>query len=228
MRGLYAIVDAGALAARDLDVVAFAEAVLDARPAAVQLRDKHGGARTVLDRLRVVAPIAARAGVPLFANDRPDLAVLAGCDGVHVGQDDLPVGHARELARRAGHPLRIGLSTHDAVQIEAALADRPDYVAVGPIFATTSKDRPDPVVGLDRLAVHVRRVRERAPALPVVAIGGITMESAGAVGAIADAVAVIGALLPEGRGARAFDEVRARARAIHAAVLEARGGVGAR
>src|SRR5258708_4272400 len=144
MRGLYAIADLETLERRRLDPVRFAEAVLAARPAALQIRDKAGGARRTLALLRAVAPLAARAGVPLFANDRADLALLARCDGVHVGQDDLPV----PLARRVAPGLRVGLSTHDAAQVEAALEEGPDYIAVGPIFPTTSKDRPSPVVGL--------------------------------------------------------------------------------
>src|SRR4051812_30363870 len=131
MRGLYAIIDVETLERRGLDPVKFAESVLRARPAAIQVRDKAGGARRTLALLRGVAGLAARAGVPLFANDRPDLALLARCDGVHVGQDDLPVGLVRSLAR--GSALRVGLSTHDAAQIEAALEEAPDYLAIGPI-----------------------------------------------------------------------------------------------
>src|SRR5262245_44339018 len=117
MRGLYAIVDTGALEQRAMAVIPFAEAVLDAKPAALQLRDKGGGARRTLALLRDLRPLADRAGVPLFANDRPDLAVLACCDGVHLGQDDLPVDAARALIQRAGGALRVGLSTHDAPQL---------------------------------------------------------------------------------------------------------------
>ena len=106
-----------------------------------------------------IAPLAARAGVPLYANDRPDLALLARCDGVHVGQDDVPVA----LVRKVAPGLRVGLSTHDAAQVEAALEEGPDYLAVGPVFATASKDRPSPVVGLDR-ARGPRRPRARGEA----------------------------------------------------------------
>jgi thiamine-phosphate pyrophosphorylase len=217
MRGLYAIVDVDALDRRGLDPVRFAEAILAARPAALQLRDKNGGARRTLALLREIAPLAARAGVPLYANDRPDLALLARCDGVHVGQEDVPVA----LVRKIAGGLRVGLSTHDAAQVEAALEEGPDYLAVGPVFATASKDRPSPVVGLDRLAGLAARVRTARPGLPVVAIGGITLETARAVGAVADAVAVIGALLPEGEGAALADLLHAaseRARLLHTAI----------
>ncbi len=226
VRGLYAIVDVEALERRGLDPVRFAEAVLGAGPAALQLRDKGsaegGGARRTLALLRSIAPLAARAGVPLFANDRPDLALLARCDGVHVGQDDVPVGLVRSIAPG----LRVGLSTHDAVQVESALEEAPDYLAVGPIFPTSSKDRPSPVVGLSRLAALAGRVRAARPGLPVVAIGGISLETAAAVGALADAAAVIGALLPEGDGPAAYQAASERARALHAAILSGNGGHG--
>ena len=215
MRGLYAIADLETLERLGLDPIRFAEALLSARPAALQIRDKAGGARRTLSILRALAPLASRAGVPLFANDRPDLAILAGCSGVHVGQDDLPVPLVRELAPG----LRVGLSTHDADQVDAALEEGPDYVAVGPIFATASKDRPSPVVGLDRLASLAARVRAARPGLPVVAIGGITLETAAAVGQRADAAAVIGALVPDETGAGVYDAVAGRARALHAEIL---------
>ena len=220
MRGLYAIVDVDALGRRGLDPVRFAEAVLSARPAALQLRDKKSGARATLALLRAIAPLAARAGVPFFANDRPDLALLARCDGVHVGQEDLPV----RLVRTIGSGLRVGLSTHDAAQVEEALEQAPDYVAIGPVFATGSKERPDPVVGLAGLGALAARVRAARPGVPVVAIGGISRETAGAVGAVADAVAVIGALVPDGGGTEVYDDVRARAVELHARVVGGEGG----
>lgn len=230
MRGLYAIVDLSALERRGLDAVRFADAVLSARPAAIQLRAKEAGARRTLELLREIAPLARGAGVPLFANDRPDLALLARCDGVHVGQDDLPIGAVRALVDRAGGALRVGLSTHDEAQIEAAIAEGLDYLAIGPIFATSSKERPSPVVGETRLAALAARVRAARPGLPVVAIGGITPATAGAIGAIADAAAVIQALLPAEGSAAPYDEAAERARALHAAItagaIESRGGRG--
>jgi thiamine-phosphate pyrophosphorylase len=217
MRGLYAIVDTDTLSARRVAVLPFVEAILDARPAAVQLRDKSGGARATLDLLRAIKPLCARAGVPLFANDRPDLAILARCDGVHLGQDDVPVSLARSLIPE-GARLSVGLSTHNASDIEGALRDDPDYIAVGPIFPTSSKDRPSPVVGLEILREHVLQIRREKPGLPIVAIGGITLATAGVVGSLADCAAVIGALLP-GEGTPSLDAIRARARSLHAAVL---------
>jgi thiamine-phosphate pyrophosphorylase len=215
VRGLYAIVDVEALSLRGLDTVRFAEAILAVRPAALQLRDKTGGARRTLDLLRAITPLASRASVPLFANDRPDLGLLAHCDGVHVGQDDVPVSLVRTIAPR----LHVGLSTHDAAQVEAALHEGPDYLAVGPVFPTASKERPSPVVGLEGLAALAARVHAARPGLPVVAIGGITLETAAAVGALVEAVAVIGALLPEGSGPGRYDEASERARALQAAIV---------
>ncbi|WP_437816947.1 thiamine phosphate synthase [Sorangium sp. So ce1078] len=224
MRGLYAIVDTDSLARRGLDPAAFAEAVLDARPGALQLRDKRGGAARTLSLLRAIQPLAARAGVPLFANDRADLAVLARCDGVHVGQDDLPVPAVHRLAQRAGVALRVGLSTHTPAQLEAALREQHlDYVAIGPIFATSSKERPDAVVGLEGLAALRAMVERARPGLPVVAIGGISLERAREVAPLCSAASIIAALLPE-QGApasRALEDVSARARALKEALAPA-------
>lgn len=224
MRGLYAIVDTDSLHARGVDPVAYAEALLEARPAAIQLRDKQGSARTTLALLREIAFLARRAGVPFFGNDRPDLALAAGCDGVHVGQEDVPVSAVRLLASRAHgreglSPLRVGLSTHDRPQLEQALEERPDYIAIGPIFGTQSKADASPVVGLEELAARVKIVRERAPGLPIVAIGGITRRTAAQVGALVDAVAVIGALLPPDAGSWFFLAARDRARALSEAIV---------
>ena len=152
----------------------------------------------------------------MYANDRADLALLAGCDGVHVGQEDLPIALVRALA--AGRALRVGNSTHDEAQVDAAIFEAPDYIAIGPIFPTKSKDKPSPVVGIDRLAALVARVRERRPDVPIVAIGGITRNNAAKVGAIVDAAAVIQALLPDSDGPSKWGEVTARAEAIGAAI----------
>lgn len=206
MRGLYAIVDHGSLGALGVDVLAFARAVLAAGPAAVQLRAKALGAGQTLALLRALSPLCRDAGALLFANDRPDLALLAGCDGVHVGQTDLAVADVR-----AAFPgLKVGVSTHDARELEAALASRPDYLAFGPVFPTGSKENPDPVVGVDGLA----RARAKAGAVPLVAIGGIDLERAPLVAEHADMGAVIGALLP--RAGELLDAVTARARELHA------------
>src|SRR5580700_2363346 len=155
MRGLYAIVDAAALEACGIEIIAFAEAVLSAPLAALQLRAKVVSARETLALLRELAPMCRRAGVSLVANDRPDLAVLAGCDLVHVGQDDMPIDRVRRIAPGLG----VGVSTHSLEQLDAALVTRPAYVAFGPVFQTTTKANPDPVVGVPALKTAYARAR---------------------------------------------------------------------
>lgn len=189
MRGLYPIVDLDTLERQGVSVLAFAEGVLRAYPPLLQLRAKRAPARTTLELLRTLAPLCRRTNTLLFANDRPDLARLAGVDGVHVGQDDLPL----EAVRRFAPELRVGISTHDLEQLERALEQTPDYVAFGPVFATRSKTHPDPVVGLEGLATAAARASARG--IPLVAIGGIDLERAAAVGRLAPVAAVIGALL---------------------------------
>jgi thiamine-phosphate pyrophosphorylase len=215
MRGLYAIVDVGTLSARHLDPIAFAEAVLSARIAALQLRAKDASPRDALALLRALAPMCHRVSVPLVVNDRPDWAILAGCDMVHVGQGDMPIERVRRLVPGIG----VGLSTHSLAQLDIALAARPAYVAFGPVFETLTKAHPDPVVG----ALGLREAYRRALAarVPLVAIGGITRERGRALVGAADALAVIGDLLPphvvgEGRcsAGDVLREVATRARAL--------------
>jgi thiamine-phosphate pyrophosphorylase len=216
MRGLYAIADLGVLAARRIDPIAFTEAVLRAGPTALQLRAKESPARETLALLRELAPMCHRAGVVLVANDRPDLAVLAGCDMVHVGQDDMPIDRVRRIAPG----LRVGVSTHTLDQLDAALDARADYVAYGPVYPTNTKQNPDPVVGLTGLrAAHARAL---AAGVPLVAIGGITRDRAPELASAAEAIAVVAELLPPvlslDAGLTAGDvlrEVVARARALH-------------
>jgi thiamine-phosphate pyrophosphorylase len=120
----------------------------------------------------------------LIVNDRPDVAALAGAAGVHVGQEDLDPEQARVVV---GEQMWVGVSTHNLKQFRRAAATSADYIAVGPIFATTSKVDPDPVVGLEM----VRQVRPLTDK-PIVAIGGITLERAASViAAGADSVTVI-------------------------------------
>lgn len=209
MRGLYPIVDLDTLAARGVAPLPFAEAVLTARPPLLQLRAKHQAPRAVLELLTRMRPLCDRAGTQLFANDRPDLALLAQADGVHVGQDDLPLAAVRRLPGS----LRVGVSTHDHAQLTQALADKPDYVAFGPIFATSSKQGADPALGLAALA----RASELANAagVPLVAIGGLTLSQAAELRALA-VPAVISDLLADGVE---LDAVKARAAAWQAALL---------
>jgi len=126
--------------------------------------------------------------VSFFVNDRPDVAFLSGAKGVHVGQDDLDVEQARRVV---GGERLVGISTHNLEQFERAAASSADYIAVGPVFGTSSKANPDPVVGLD----FIRKVRRLTEKL-VVGIGGITLERAASViEAGADSVAVISGIL---------------------------------
>src|ERR1700722_17439000 len=166
MRGLYAIADTNTLATRGVDVVAFVRAVALARPAAIQLRAKGLPAREMLSLLRAIGPMCRSAGVPLVANDRVDVAALAGCDCVHIGQDDVPYEIVHNIAPR----IRIGVSPHDLDQLGRAVAHRPWYVAYGPVYATTSKTPADPVVGIAGL--RAARVAARAAGGPLGAAGG--------------------------------------------------------
>jgi len=216
MRGLYAIVDTKSLRARGIDPVAFARAVLSARPAALQLRAKDTAPREFLALLRSISPLCREAGVPFIANDRADLASLAACGYVHIGQEDLSV----ERVRRIAPLLRVGISTHTPEQLAVALDAAPDYVAFGPVFATASKDLPDPVVGIAGLRQASSAARRAG--VPLVAIGGITLERAAEIATLADAAAVISGLLP----ASSIDEtpraileaVAARARELQLAL----------
>jgi thiamine-phosphate pyrophosphorylase len=209
MRGLYAIVDVTTLSRRRLSVLDVAGAIASARPAALQLRAKDLAPRETLQLLRAIHPLCREAGVPLFANDRPDLAMLAGCEGVHVGQEDLPV----HVVRRIAPMLRVGVSTHTLSEVDRALADKPDYLAFGPVFETRSKAKPDDIVGIDGLMA----VAARCP-VPVVAIGGIDLDRARDIARATHLGAVIAALVPEGVESNDLAPITERARALHAAL----------
>lgn len=223
MKGLYAIVDTKLLATRKTDPMAYARAVLAARPAALQLRAKDWPAREILCALRKLGPMCRQAGVPLVANDRADLAALGGCEIVHIGQEDLPY----ELVHRIAPHLSVGISTHNVEQLERALASKPRYVAYGPVFPTANKANPDPVVGVDGLREAARRAQ--AAGIPLVAIGGITLGLACDLAPFVDACAVIGDLFPEGA---TLADVTERARqfqlALGGAAASAVGAVEAR
>lgn len=155
----------------------------------VQLREKASSPREFYAEALDAVRVAHAAGARVVVNDRADLALAVGADGLHLGQDDLTPEAARRLL---GPDAVIGYSTHNVGQAREAARMPVDYVAIGPVFSTSSKVRPDPFVGLE----GVRRVREAVGSVPLVAIGGITAENARAVlEAGADSVAVIGALL---------------------------------
>lgn len=155
----------------------------------VQLREKHLSSGEFYDRAAEAVRVARARGVTIIINDRVDVALAVDADGVHLGQDDLPPDAARRVL---GDRAIIGFSTHNLAQALEAKEMPVDYIAFGPIFGTSSKDNPDPMVGLEGLA----SVRQAVSKIPIVAIGGINHENAPAViRAGADAVAVISALL---------------------------------
>lgn len=182
---LYVILDAALIREPAPEI---ARQVMDAGVRLLQYRAKTAAARETLDVAKQLAELARQQSAMFFLNDRPDLAYLAGADGVHVGQDDLSVEQARTIMA----PNRwVGVSTHNREQFQRALATSADYIAIGPIFSTTSKANPDPVVGTQLL-------RELRPLTtkPIVAIGGIRLEHAAEViEAGADCVAVISDIL---------------------------------
>lgn len=157
----------------------------------IQLRDKHGSTRRLVNEARSILAMLNGA-VPLLINDRVDVALAAGAQGVHIGQDDMAAKDARRLL---GPQAIIGLTIKNVAQAEAAPLDLLDYCAIGGVFATTSKDNPDPPVGLDGLARIAAVLRARKSDLPICAIAGIDAGNAASViGAGADGVAVISAL----------------------------------
>jgi thiamine-phosphate pyrophosphorylase len=157
----------------------------------VQLREKHLSPREFYLAAAEAIDVARERKVRLIINDRVDIALALGADGVHLGQDDLPPEAARELL---GEQFIIGYSTHTIEQASKAARLPVDYIAIGPVFNTSSKENPDAVVGLDGL----RRVRQAVGPLPLVAIGGISLETAPEViDAGADSIAVISLLLRE-------------------------------
>jgi thiamine-phosphate diphosphorylase len=182
---LYAIVDP---LDTGRDPVELARALLAGGARLLQLRLPAATTSHLLAVARALRELTRASGARLLVNDRADVAAAAGADGVHVGQDDLPVAAARSLL---GAGRLIGVSTHGVDEARAAEADGADYVGVGPIFATSSKAGALPPRGL----ALVRAVRA-AVACPIVAIGGITVATAPAVRAAgADSVAMIGELV---------------------------------
>jgi thiamine-phosphate pyrophosphorylase len=193
---LYAIVDSAYFSSIE-DLIAFAKELAAGGCSILQYRNKSGRARLMLDQA-IELRQQWRAGVPaphnlrLIMNDRADLCLAADFDGVHVGQDDLSPASVRRII---GPDRWLGVSTHNPEQLVKADQTSADYLAIGPVFSTSSKDKPDPVVGLE----GVRRARELT-SKPLVAIGGITRANAASViEAGADSVAVISDLLREPR-----------------------------
>jgi thiamine-phosphate pyrophosphorylase len=198
---LYAILD---LAAVDSNAH-IAEALAERGVRLVQLRDKAASARALFDASKkLVAGLAARE-VRVIVNDRPDIAAMVGAGGLHVGQEDLPVEEARRICGPSGW---VGVSTHNLEQFRAAAATSADYIAVGPIFSTATKANPDPVMGIEFLRA-VRPLTRK----PLVAIGGITIESAEELyRAGADSLAVVKDLLAPDPAQRAHEDLAIAAR----------------
>jgi thiamine-phosphate pyrophosphorylase len=207
---LYAILDIDLLEQRRLDPLRVLDVWLDAGVRLIQLRAKTMASGAMLALAETMAVRARAAGATFVVNDRADIAKLAGADGVHVGQDDLPPADVRRVLLPA--PAIVGLSTHDEAQARDACAQPISYLAIGPVFATTSKAQPDPVVGL--AGVRMAAALAAPHALPVIAIGGITLERAPSViAAGASSVAVISDLLADDLAARARAFVDALSRA---------------
>lgn len=196
---LYAIIDASSLAARGGSeplierVCNFARELAAAGVTLMQYRAKDLGAREMLSHARELRRIMP-AEVKLIMNDRADLCLAADFDGVHVGQDDLSPESVRAII---GPKRMLGVSTHNLEQLKAASQTSADYLAIGPVYGTVSKQNPDPVIGLE----GVRTARELiGPERPLVAIGGIGADQAADVlRAGATSVAIIGALLDSPR-----------------------------
>lgn len=185
----YAIVDRGSLPP-SISVTEFSEALINSGVRLLQYRNKLGSARKMLSDARELKRIVSKFNekVSLIMNDRADLAVASALDGVHLGQEDLSVEGARVLCKP---PVTVGISTHNLGQVEAANNTSADYIALGPIFQTSSKVNPDPIVGLEGLKA-ARKLTKK----PLVAIGGITrLNCRQVIEAGADSVAVISDLL---------------------------------
>lgn len=203
---LYAILDPSLIST---PIVPLAENLADAGLRLMQLRDKHATPKRIFEQSRDLAAALLPRGITFIVNDRPDIAAIAGASGVHVGQEDLPPEDARRIV---GTGRWVGVSTHNLEQFREASATSADYIAVGPIFPTAAKENPDPVVGID----FVRTVRRLTPK-PIVAIGGVTVESAAEVfRAGADSVAVIRDLLSAGDPAARAHEYLEIARRVRA------------
>ena len=163
--------------------------LLDGGATLIQLREKRMSARSFYAEADAALRTAQAAGVKLIINDRVDIALALGADGVHLGQTDMPVRAARRLL---GNQVLIGFSTHNWNQVLEALTLPIDYLAFGPIYSTTTKLNPDPVAGLCDLA----RIRAAVGLMPIVAIGGIDRSNAPEVlKSGADSVALVSAIL---------------------------------
>jgi thiamine-phosphate pyrophosphorylase len=201
---LYALIDPEHVGG--YDVVELTRLVVRGGATLVQLRDKCGATHSMVERARALKTALKPFAIPFLINDRVDVALACNADGVHVGQEDMTVEDARRLL---GASAIIGLSLRTAAQAEAAPIELIDYVGVGGIFATTSKENPKPPIGVAGLRHVVEIMRRRAPKLPICGIAGITAENAAQViAAGADGVAVISALAGAREPQAAADRLR--------------------
>ena len=196
---LYAILDPSLISEPLLTV---AEKLADSGVELIQLRDKRATPANLCATARELSDFLAPRSVRFILNDRPDIAAIVGAAGVHVGQDDIPVQDARKICPA---PRWVGVSTHNIHQLREADLTSADYIAVGPVFPTGTKANPDPVVGLEFLK-QARQLTKK----PLVAIGGITIDTAAEVfRAGADSIAAIRNLLVAGDTAKRAREYRA-------------------
>jgi thiamine-phosphate pyrophosphorylase len=178
---LYALLDTDGASGEDGSL---GEILAGAGVELIQIRDKKASARKIYGASNKLAETLRSLGVRILVNDRPDIAAMIGAGGVHVGQEDLSVEAARKIC---GSARWVGVSTHNLEQFREANRTSADYIAVGPIFPTATKENPDPVVGLELL-----RTARQLTKKPLVAIGGITIKSAESVfRAGADSLAVV-------------------------------------
>jgi thiamine-phosphate pyrophosphorylase len=201
---LYALVDPAVAGGRALTDLA---ALIGASATLVQLRDKHSGTRAMVEEARTLRAVLEPVGVPLLINDRIDVALAAEADGVHIGQDDMSPADARLLL---GRTAIIGLSLSTVQHAREAPLDLIDYVGIGAVYPTGSKDDASTPIGVAGLREIVQVVRARNPAFPICGISGINSSNAAEViGAGADGVAVISALSRAADPAQAARDLRA-------------------
>ena len=201
---LYALVDPAVAGGRKLADLA---GLIAGSVTLVQLRDKHGSTRAMVEEARALRGVLEPAGVPLLINDRVDVALAAEADGVHIGQDDMAPADARLLL---GRTAIIGLSLSTVQQAQAAPLELLDYVAIGGVYGTTSKDNTSTPIGISGLRAIVQAVHARKAQFLICAISGINAGNAAEViAAGADGVAVISALSLAGDPAKAAQDLRA-------------------
>lgn len=213
---LYVLADPARAGGRSLAEIA--AAAVRGGATLVQLRNKSAEMDVLVEQSRAIREALAGSGVPLLVNDRVDAALAAEADGVHLGRDDLDTVTAR---RRLGPKAIIGATVRAEDDVGALVPDAIDYVCIGGVFATASKDNPDPPIGLHGLAHLARLVREKAPGMPVGAIAGIDESNAAEVmRAGADGIAVVSAVAAQMDPESAARKLRA---IVDAAKAERRG-----